>query len=70
MSGFRRLQILAGVIFCFDRKRPGNPFGPAAFSCQYYPLRGEQRRRFWRSSRLRLATCRASSIRCTSTCFG
>ena len=29
-------------------KRPGNPFGPAAFSCQYRPQRGGQRRRLFR----------------------
>ena len=56
-------------------KRPGIPCGPGggqrpAASAWRRSAAATFSRRFCRSSRLRLATWRASSIRCTSTCFG
>ena len=56
-------------------KRPGNPSGsclaqPRLASWARRSAAAVFSRRFSRSSRLRLATWRASSMRCTSTCFG
>ena len=40
-------RVSDGSLLFLLRKRPGNPFGPAAFSCEYRPLRGGQPQRFF-----------------------